>query len=104
MGDLDRKIIKPIIAEIINKPVTKDWDIYDKDIENGLYLVHYNQNGNREKFGDVRGIVVDIFNKIVVCASYGFTTGLVTDKLKDTSEEQMIKDVNGNEYFIKNDD
>lgn len=102
--DLDRKIIKPIIAGIINKPVTNDWDIYDKDQENGLYLVHYNQNGNMEEFGDIRGIVVDVYNKIIICASYGFTKGIMTNELKDVSDEQNIKDTNGNDYLFKNDD
>lgn len=99
MENLDKKIVKPKIAEIIGMEVSDGWDIYDKDLINGLYLIHYNRNANMEKYGHIRGIVVDVFNKCIVCASYSHTPGVVADALDDV-EHQTLKDTNGNDFLF----
>lgn len=120
----DQKVIKPIIAKILDIPVTNDWDIYDKVVEEGLYLVHYNQNANMNEFGHVRGIIIDINDEKVVCSSYGYTPGVIVDELVtsdsndntsddnsddsnnelDNKNDQVVQDTNGNNFILNFDE
>lgn len=106
----DQKIIKPILADILQIPNTNDWDIYDKVVEEGLYLVHYNRNANLKEFGHVRGIIINIETKKIVCASYGYTPGLICDEINFSSTSsndegiQIVQDEDGNNFILKEKD
>nr|QBK90257.1 MAG: RNA ligase with polynucleotide kinase domain [Pithovirus LCPAC102] len=74
--------IKSKISYIAGIEDTKDWNIEDSVIEEGLYLIHYDKTSDLVKWGNIRGWIIDIENKIVVCASYGYTPIITTDKIE----------------------
>jgi len=100
MENLNQKTIKPIIAEIVDIENNDQWDIYDYDPSEGLYLIHYNMNTNLDKMGHIRGVVVDIYGKKIVCASYGHTMSIISDKLENKEKIETV-DANGNPYELQ---
>ncbi len=69
------------ISYIIDIDITDNW-ISDSIIEAGLYMIHYPDNVDLTKYGHIRGWVVDIFNKIIIYASYGYTKKIIMDRFE----------------------
>lgn len=65
--------LKANIADIIGIPVSNCWEVNDSRAEENLYLIHYKNNTNMTEYGHLRGVIVDIKNKIVVCNAYKYT-------------------------------
>lgn len=77
--------IKSSIASILNIPNTNDWDVMDSRPDENLFLVHY-KDGTEVKdewVRNLRGVVVDTLNKVVVCKSYGYTPTVTSTKIND---------------------
>ena len=87
--------IKGRIAWILGIDATDDW--YISDDSNGyLYMVHYTTNANLDKYGMLRGVVVDIEEGVVVCPSIGYTPTAITDELAvGHSNTYLIRDKYG---------
>jgi hypothetical protein len=84
--------VKQEVAAILKlgKESFSSWDILSSVPEENLYLVHYKTDYTNsslsdvidvEKYGDLRGIVVDTQAKTVVCRSFGYTPTVVTSWL-----------------------
>lgn len=74
--------MKQPIADILGIDNTPDWDIFDFDQSANLYLVHYNTNADMNKYGHIRGLVVDTNNKMIVCQSFGYTPSYVSSHIE----------------------
>lgn len=74
--------IKSQIAEILNIENSAAWDVVDFDEEKSLYLVHHRPEADLNLYGDIRGIIVDIKAKTIVCKSYPYTPVYTSDKLR----------------------
>ena len=82
---------RDIIASILNIENNAEWDVTDFIEEKGLYNVHYGMNVDDDilnDIGNLRGVVVDVNNKKVVCRSFGYTKSVVAS---DLSEYQDLK-------------
>lgn len=73
---------RQIIAEVLGVENSAAWNIVSSDPENNLYMVHHKPEASHGRYGDIRGVVVDIVAKTVVCKSYGFTPTVISDTLK----------------------
>lgn len=74
--------VKEQIAKILNIKNDSSWDILDGDDQNPLRLIHYRDSGkNKLHIPHVRGLVLDLAEKRVVCDSYGYTPVATVDEL-----------------------
>lgn len=92
--------VKEKIASILQLPDTIGWTVTDFISDKHLYCVHYDRFSNMLEYGQVRGVIVDVENSVVVCKSYGYTPNTELDEI--TFEEDKIKlvDVSDNEYLL----
>lgn len=96
---LQNNDVRLIISEILNIPNNlQNWLIYDSIPEEGLYLIHYN-GGFETKHNNLRGIIVDIKNKRILCKSSKYTHNVVLSKLPDKNNVRFI-DTEGEEINI----
>ena len=65
--------IRDRISEIIGVSNTEAWQIVDSKTSEGLYLLHYSPEANLDKYGFIRGLVVDVPNRLIVAKSFGFS-------------------------------
>jgi len=75
---------RAIIAQILSIPDCDSWSITDSVEDKGLYNVHYTPEADKTKFGWIRGVVVDINKKYIVCQSYGHTPTIVSNDVEST--------------------
>ena len=75
-------MIKSTIAKIVGIPESNNWEVFDSKPEAGLYLIHYTKNSNMYTYGHIRGIIVDINKKMVVCNAYKYTPVVKADKIE----------------------
>ncbi|HXS59470.1 MAG TPA: hypothetical protein VN703_01495, partial [Candidatus Sulfopaludibacter sp.] len=92
---LTRSKLKDVIASILEIPNTDSWDIFDSIPEKDLYLVHYTDKADLNIYGQIRGVVVDIENKHVVCRSYSYSPTAVSDNLEVKNNILTIEDNSG---------
>ena len=100
---LEEDYVKKAIGEILNIPVTSDWNIVSSIPSQSLYMVHYSENADMTKFGHLRGVVLDVHAKCVVCASYGYAPTITTDHLQITKDGcfEWKDDESGQMYKIE---
>lgn len=90
---------KQDIATILDVEVCPGWDIIDSLPEENLYLVHYNEGyGNR--FGHLRGTVVDTSARVIVCQSFGYTKTATTNKIIEEENGDIIVEDDDKEMFL----
>ena len=95
--------IRDIISEVLIIENNEHWNICDSIPSEGLYLVHYTNSANLSKYGWIKGIVIDIFNKVIVCSSFGHVKTIVSNKIEESNEKIIITDTLGNKkYYPKN--
>lgn len=96
--------IKSVISNIIGVPVSEAWDILDSKPEVGLYLIHYKDGVNMSTYGHIRGIIIDIEQKIIVCDAYRYTPIVRSDHLEfDDKGEIVFYDTVGKRYVTHKD-
>src|SRR5579863_9981807 len=94
---------KEEIAKILNISVSNEWDIYDQDEKSGIFLIHYNvdEGSYMVPYGNLKGTVVDIGEKRVICQSFAYTPTATMDKLEyDNFNNIKIVDDFNNFYQI----
>lgn len=62
---------KRIASEILCIPMSDYWKVLD--VFNNLALIHYVDDQINNEINKLRGVIVDLKNKVVVCSSYGAT-------------------------------
>lgn len=77
----------------------------DAYVNEGLYMLHYVNNLTNEEmglYGDIRGVIVDINNKIVVADSFGSLEVVESNTMPIANDENMyeLTDVRGNKHII----
>jgi hypothetical protein len=95
--------IKNLIGNILGlDEVTHDsWDILSSLPDVGLYLVHYKPDADLSRFGNLRGTVVDINARCIVCQSFGYTPTAVADQIvPDENGIVTIRDTSGLEHVM----
>ncbi len=73
---------KSEVASILNIQSTHDWSIMDTYPEHDLVLVHYTYNADMNKFGHLKGVIVDTKEKKVVCKSFGYAHTVTSNHIK----------------------
>ncbi len=73
--------VKDRIAKVLEIENNDYWHISDDDVSNDLYLVHYAETADMDKYGHLRGVVVDLQDNVVVCHSLGYSPIAVSDEL-----------------------
>ncbi len=81
---------KSIISSILSVEEADDWEIIDSNPDKNLYLVHYRSDADMNKYGDLRGIVVDVKAKVIVSRSFGYTPEITADAI-EVSPDQTIR-------------
>ena len=100
-GQMDDSTLKSKIANILGIDNSAAWSIIDSDPDNHLYLVHYGETADLNKYGQIRGIVVDEKAQAVVCRSFGYTPTAQTDQLVVSPDGRFhISDIEGMEHVI----
>lgn len=95
----ENKKIKMLIGEIIKTPVNDSWEIIDSKPDADLYLVHYGSDANMNIYGHIRGIIVDIKKRMIVCDAYKYTPVVKCDELKADSDGRIqFRDTLGKRY------
>lgn len=93
--------IRMTIAEVLNVENSMAWEIVSEDPEHNLYMIHHKQEANLNEYGNLRGIVVDVTAKTVVCRSNGHTPIVVSDKLNfDDAGKMKLVDTMNNEHVV----
>lgn len=93
--------VKAQIAEILNIPNSPEWKIVDSREDKGLYLIHYERDADMTRFGDLRGIAVDLAARAVVSRAFGYTPTAVADTIQPSSDGQIhLEDEHGNAHVL----
>lgn len=92
---MSRMKVKELISSILEIPNTESWDIFDSIPDKDLYLVHYTDKADTNIYGHIRGTVVDIENKYIVCKSYAYAPIAVADELKIVNKVLTLQDQSG---------
>ena len=94
--------IKSIIADIVGIKVSNCWKIEHSLPEKGLYNIHYVDGVNMTEWGHIRGLVVDINEKKVICSGYEYTPIISNqDELNfDKNGEMQLYDNVGKSYIV----
>jgi hypothetical protein len=94
-------VVKRDIAAILKIPVSDAWDIYSDQPDKNLYLIHYNQEANMARFGELRGIVVDTRARTKVCQSFGYTPVVTDSQIKPSTDGNFhLIDTNQQEHVL----
>jgi hypothetical protein len=97
--------VKSQIARILNIEESSAWEIVDSIPAENLYLVHYKQDANMSQFGSIRGVVVDVAARVVVCRSFGYTPSITTEFLTpDQTNTYNLIDENGRAITVDGSD
>lgn len=78
------------IASILDISDTESWEILDSDVAAGLYLIHYAPNASMVRYGSLRGVVVDVPNRMVVARSFGYTPLIKASQLEVAEHDHLI--------------
>jgi hypothetical protein len=93
--------VKAQIAEILNIPNSPEWKIVDSREDKNLYLIHYERDADMTRFGDLRGIAVDLAARAVVSRAFGYTPTAVADTIRSGSDGQIhLEDEHGNSHVL----
>src|SRR3989304_6739213 len=76
--------VKSDIANILAIENSGAWEIISSDPDHNLYMVHHKPEADLVKYGDIRGIVVDVKSRSIVCKSYGYTPTIVSNTIENT--------------------
>jgi hypothetical protein len=87
------EVIKEDISRILGIENNHNWNIIDCIPSADLYLVHYNENSNMCIYGHLRGVIVDIHERRIVCKSHGNTISLTSDIINEDDDNLIINDV-----------
>lgn len=99
---LETNTIKQTVASILNVECCEDWAIVDR--HENLVLVHYEDDANMTKFGNIRGILVDIDKRTIVAKSFGYTPKVSSSDLSFKNGELSLVDEHGTNHKFPQDD
>ena len=69
--------------------------------EDGLYLVHYTPDADLVQFGELRGTIVDLNARCIICQSFGFTPTAVVDQITPDDQGVVVfNDTTGREHIV----
>ena len=89
-------------AEIIGMSDLTGWSVIDT-YEN-LALVHYNPKTDFQKFGHIRGLLLDTESGDIIADSFGYTPIAIYDEITATDDVVSITDTDGvNHKFLLSD-
>ena len=99
---MEPREIKSIIADIVGIKVSNCWKIEHSQPEKGLYNIHYEDGVNMTEWGHIRGFIVDINAKKVICSGYEYTPIIRDqDELKFNKDGKMeLYDTVGKKYIV----
>jgi hypothetical protein len=92
--------VKEKIASIIGLPDTNGWTVTDFIEDKHLYCVHYERYANMLEYGQVRGLIVDTENSIVVAKSYGYTPNIEAENITVENDKIELIDVSNYKYLL----
>ena len=95
----DIKDIKEEIADILGIENNDYWEIISSQPDHDLYMVHYTANADKKVYGHLRGTVIDVLAKTIVCQSFGFTPVVNQAELSiDPRGDLDLTDIYGTRY------
>lgn len=83
----DEMLKKKQIAPILKLPEDGPWEIVSE--MDGLVMIHYNNEADVSIYGNLRGVVIDMETKTIVCTSYPHAQTIISNNL---GEEIMTSD------------
>lgn len=100
--------LKAEIAKIANIENSPAWSISDVNADESLHLIHFNPESDPLRYGSIRGLVVDVKNKLLVAKSYSYTPtvkvpslALNDGQLNLTDDHGQIHNLKSGEFCIK---
>lgn len=82
--------VKQAIASILKIAINDQWDIFDSHVDDGLYLVHHTPTANIEKYGWLKGVIVDVPREEVVCQTYGASVTVSLSMFRDIAPTNNV--------------
>lgn len=89
-------------AEILNLTDTHGWSVIDTD--NGLAMVHYNDDADMNAHGDLRGLLLDLEVGAVIADSFGYTPTAVASELTASDGNLTVRDKDGVNHIFSLED
>ncbi len=86
---MDFSLEKQKVADLLNIPNNDNWDLVDMLPEKHLYLAHYSYSSDKEKYGHIRGLLVDTQLGLVICKSYRYIPTVYMDEIKPDVEGRV---------------
>lgn len=83
------------VANILGLPDVHGWEIIDRNEEEGLALVHYKDDADMNKYGHLRGVLVDTEVGAIIADSFGYTPTAVTKELVNKDGVVSVADQDG---------
>lgn len=94
--------IRGTIAEILHIPNDDNWMIQDSIPEKNLYLIYYTEHADLNRYGNLRGIIVDTDAKAIVSRGRGYVPVVTTDNITpDEKGELHLTDEYKYSYTVK---
>src|SRR5947209_13190860 len=93
--------LKREISQILHVDISDSWIIAASQPDKNLYLVHYQDDADMTIYGHLRGIVIDLKTRTVVCDSFGYNPAVVVTKFtKRIDGNYHLQDVDGNNHIV----
>jgi hypothetical protein len=85
--ELTETEIHLLAQEILQLPDQRGWSVVDR--VGSLALVHYDEDADMKLLGHLRGVLLDLEQKVVVAGSFGYTATAVAEELTPDSEGNL---------------
>lgn len=68
-----------VVADLLGVKQSRDWSLFDQD--DHLHLYHYEPEANFREHAQIRGLIVDKVEKLIVARSFGYTPTVVKNEI-----------------------
>lgn len=78
--------VNRVVGVVLNAEI--GWKILDQ-VDDRLYLAHFNDEADVDKVGHIRGTLVDVVKRRIVCSSPGYIGTVISDVLKPEADNKL---------------
>lgn len=91
------------VAKVLNVDVCDEWTITDADEQNNLYLAHFRQGTDMNKYGHIRGVIVDTEVEKIIATSNPYIPTVITNNLSENDNKLLLVDNNNKQHVLDKD-